>query len=202
MNRLFATGAFAGLALVFAAQSGLAQSYPRNPYDYRPGNAGVMGIGPGGREAYHPNYYSSSPYARYGGYGHGLDYGNGGYGYTPWTYPPNITGLPSQPLASPDSAALESYRSRYSSATVSHPNAAAIDVKVPAQAQLWFQGQQTQQQGPIRFFESPPLDQGKTYAYKIKAVWTDDKGEKVERTRTVQVRSGGHVTLDFRKPQS
>lgn len=191
MRCFFKTSALAVFTGILAVGSSLAQSYPRNPSDYKPGNAGVMGIGPGGREAYHPDYYSSSPFARYWGYGYG-----------PWNYQPNVTGLPSQPMAAPDAVYSGHYHSRYYTSAPSHPNAAAIDVKLPAKAQLWFQGQQVRQDGPVRFFESPPLEEGKTYAYKVKAVWTDENGEKVERTRTVQVRTGAYVTLDLSKPKS
>ncbi len=193
MRFLSITGALAALTLLGEAGSTFAQSYSRQPYDYKPGNAGVMGIGPGGREAYHPDYYSGATY----GYGFGI-YG----GYGPANYSPNITGLPSQPMADPDSANLGAYRSRYYTSSASHPNAAAIDVKVPSGAKLWFQGRQTRQNGTDRFFESPPLEQGKSYAYKVKAVWTNANGEKIERTRTVQVRAGTHVAVDLRKPQS
>jgi uncharacterized protein (TIGR03000 family) len=197
MKRLLLTASFALATLIGAAGHSFAQSYPVRPYDYKPGTAGKMGIGVGGREAYHPDYYSGAP-----GYGYGLYGGYGGYGYGPANNSPNTTGLPSQPMAAPDSSANDSYRSRYYTSSPSHPNAAAIDVKVPAKAKLWFQGRETQQKGADRFFESPPLEQGKSYAYQVKAVWTNEKGEKVERTRTVQVRSGAYVALDLRKPQS
>src|SRR6185437_6185625 len=111
MKRLFLTGALTALAWAATIGDGFAQSYPRHPYDYRPGNAGIMGIGPGGREAYHPQYYSTEP-----------SYGYRGYGYGRWNYWPNITGLPSQPMAAPDYAIREEYRSRYYTASPSHPN--------------------------------------------------------------------------------
>jgi uncharacterized protein (TIGR03000 family) len=117
----------------------------------------------------------------------------------PIVYPPNILGEPSEPEAAPDEVYLEGYRSRSYTISLSHPYAAAIDVSVPAGSQLWFQGQPTQQKGSVRFFESPPLEPGKTYVYKIKAVWTTAKGEKVERTRTLQIHSGDYVRLDLRK---
>jgi uncharacterized protein (TIGR03000 family) len=196
--KLILTGGCAILTVVLAAARCSAQDYPHYPYLYKPGNAGVMGIGPGGREAYRPDYYSTVPHY---GYGFGFYGGYGGYGYGPANYTPNITGLPSVPMANPDEAISPS-RSRAVSVSVSHPNAAAIDVKVPAGARLLVQGQPTRQTGANRFFESPPLEQGKTYAYKIKAMWTNKDGEKVERDRTVQVRAGSHVAVDLRKPSS
>lgn len=192
-------GGYAVLAVLLNSASGSAQSYPHYPYDYKPGNAGIMGIGPGGREAYHPNYYSTAPYY---GYGYGFYGGYGGAGYGPANTTPNITGLPSQPMANPEGSVAESSASASVAVVPSHPNAAALDVKVPDGAQLLVQGQPTRQKGTERFFESPPLERGKTYAYKIKAVWTNRDGEKVERQQTVQVRAGIHVALDLRKSDS
>lgn len=85
------------------------------------------------------------------------------------------------------------------SLTSVHPNAATIDVKVPANARLWFQGEERRQRGPRRFFESPPLEPSKEYAYQVNAEWNDKNGKKVERQQTIDVRAGVRVTLDFRK---
>lgn len=195
MRRLFQLAAFTVLALVLATRNCFAQGYSGAPYLYKPGNAGVMGIGPGGRDAYQPQYYSGAPY-----YGYGM-FGGSGYGSA--YYSPNVTGMPSQPEAAPDESYLQRYPRRKTAALVApaprSPNAAAIDVRVPLGSQLSFQEQQTQQNGSIRFFESPPLEPGRTYAYKIKAVWKDATGEKVEKVRTVQVRAGDYMRLDLRK---
>ncbi len=205
MRRIFATATFATLVFMLGTGESFAQTqgYSGSPYLHKPGNAGVMGIGPGGREAYQPQYYSSAPYFGYGafgGYGWGM---NSGYGYGPANYFPNTTGMPSQPEAAPDASYLQRRRpgnfTAIAAAAPTNPNAAAIDVAVPAGSQLMVQGQQTQQKGRVRFFESPPLQPGKTYAYKLQAVWTNPNGEQVERTRTVQVHAGDYVRLDLRK---
>lgn len=184
------------LPLMMLTETCFAQNYPHYPYDYRPGTAGIMGIGPGGREAYHPDYYSAAP-----GYHYGFGM-YGGYGGGPAYYPPNIVGLPSQPTASPDAPYAYSYRSFRRLIPPSQANAAAIDIKLPPGAKLWFQGQLTQQKGSYRFFESPALKPGQAFAYQIKALWTDEKGEKVERKRTLRIHAGDHVILDLRKPAS
>jgi len=203
MERLFKTTALAVLTLMWATGNSSAQGYSGAPYLYKPGNAGIMGIGPGGREAYQPQYYSSAPYFGYGmfgGYGWGM---NSGYGYGPANSSPNVTGMPSAPEAAPDESYLQRRRpgatAAVAAAAPTNPNAAAIDVAVPAGSQLMVQGQQTQQKGRVRFFESPPLQPGKTYAYKLQALWTNANGEKVERTRTVQVHAGDYVRLDLRR---
>jgi uncharacterized protein (TIGR03000 family) len=76
------------------------------------------------------------------------------------------------------------------------PNAAFMNVRVPSNAQVWFDGENTQQRGDLRRFVSPPLDPGKTFTYEIKASWTEN-GRQVERTRKVHVRSGQRVNVDF-----
>lgn len=121
------------------------------------------------------------------------------YGYGPANVSPNVLGEPSEPEANPDELFLEAYRPHYYHLSLSHPYAASIDVKVPAGAQLWFEGQKTQQQGSYRIFESPPLEPGKIYSYKVKARWTNAKGEIVERTRTLQIHAGTYVKLDLQK---
>jgi hypothetical protein len=51
------------------------------------------------------------------------------YGHRPAiVYPRNILGEPSEPEATPDEVFLEAYRSRYCVLSLSHPNAATIDV--------------------------------------------------------------------------
>lgn len=121
------------------------------------------------------------------------------YGYGPANLPRNILGEPSEPEATPDEVYLENYRRRYYTIALAHPYAAVIDLIVPAGSELWFQGLKTRQKGSFRFFESPPLEPGKTYTYTIKTVWTNAKGEKVERTRAVQIRAGDYLRLDLRR---
>jgi uncharacterized protein (TIGR03000 family) len=184
MRRLWTPATLAALSLLVLIGSSFGQAYPRHPYEYKPGNAGVMGIGPGGREAYHPDYYTPAPGTIYG-------YGPGYY------YPPNITGMPSEPMALPDSVQPGRSVSRYGPSPAA-TNAAAIDVKVPAGARLWFQGRETRQRGTERFFESPPLAEGKHYAYQVKVQWTDENGKVIERKRNIEVRPGAHITVDLR----
>jgi uncharacterized protein (TIGR03000 family) len=78
--------------------------------------------------------------------------------------------------------------------------AASITVEVPADAELWFAGTKTMQKGNVRQFVSPPLTPGKDFYYRILARWTDD-GRTVEQTRTITVRAGEHLQVDFPGPQ-
>ncbi|HEY7330781.1 MAG TPA: hypothetical protein VH592_24280, partial [Gemmataceae bacterium] len=151
MRRIIVT-ALAPLILMTGTGRSFAQSYPRYPYEYRPGNAGMMGIGPGGREAYHPQYYSAAPYYGYSSYGSPGWGMYGGYGYGPANAIPNVSGMPSMPAAAPDESYLQMPLPRASEPFTTNPNAAAIDVKVPPGPQLLFQGRPTQQEGSLRLF--------------------------------------------------
>jgi uncharacterized protein (TIGR03000 family) len=71
-----------------------------------------------------------------------------------------------------------------------------ITVVVPADAEVFFDGAPTSQKGAERLFVSPDLEPGKTYSYEVLARWKE-KGQTVERTRTVPVSSGARVRVSF-----
>jgi uncharacterized protein (TIGR03000 family) len=77
------------------------------------------------------------------------------------------------------------------------PNAVTIDVRVPANAEIWFEGQKTSQMGSFRRFISPPLEPGKEYTYEIRASWTEEKGPPQEQKRQINVRAGERQTLNL-----
>lgn len=84
----------------------------------------------------------------------------------------------------------------YDSLTMAQTDeAASITVRVPADAQLWFNGTPTKAAGRIREFRSPPLPAG-TYIYHVQARWSEN-GEKVTETRQVEVTPGANVEVDF-----
>jgi uncharacterized protein (TIGR03000 family) len=130
-------------------------------------------------------YYGSSAFNTPGMYAAPMTYG-GGYasttgtpgGYTSGStttqafYPPGTTG---------DMRAL-------------------VDVMVPADAQVWFDGESTSQRGTDRLFRSPPLESGQNYSYEVKASWTES-GKQVEQTRKVRVRPGERVQVNFLAPE-
>ena len=58
-----------------------------------------------------------------------------------------------------------------------------VHVRLPGDADLWFGGDKTSQTGSTREFVTPELKQDKDYIYTLKARWTDQDGEPVERTR-------------------
>jgi uncharacterized protein (TIGR03000 family) len=73
---------------------------------------------------------------------------------------------------------------------------ALIDVQVPADAQITFDGESTSQTGTERLFRSPPLPPGQDFSYEVKARWTEN-GKDIERTRKVRVRAGERMSVNF-----
>ena len=75
-------------------------------------------------------------------------------------------------------------------------NRARIWLSVPADAQVWFDGEPTKQTGELRHFVSPPLAPGRSYTYDVRVRWTKD-GKPVEEERRVRVRAGASSWSDF-----
>ena len=153
----------------------------------------------------------------YGGWGFGYGYGIGyypgyyGYGYPIYAY----SGVyPSYGYSG--FYPSYSYGSVYSSPVVStvylnsdppvvtapqpQPampnNKALIHVTVPADAQVWFEGQATTRTGTERDYYSPELPSDNPYAYNIKARWMQS-GQPIERTLTVKVQRNKRAVADF-----
>jgi uncharacterized protein (TIGR03000 family) len=82
----------------------------------------------------------------------------------------------------------------YCSAADDH--AAVIDVRVPADAVIQFDGRQTTTTGPERRFVSPPLTPGKEYVYQVSVRWHKG-GREVTRTRSPSVRAGERLNVAF-----
>jgi uncharacterized protein (TIGR03000 family) len=75
-------------------------------------------------------------------------------------------------------------------------NTARVDVRLPADAELWFEGQKTSQMGTERTFRSPDLEPKQDYVYNVRARWEAD-GKPMDQTRKVTVHAGDHVVVDF-----
>ena len=74
--------------------------------------------------------------------------------------------------------------------------AALINVSVPANAEISFEGEETAQTGSFRQFISPPLTHGHEYFYDIEVNWVED-GRKTSRSRRISVHAGDVVNLSF-----
>jgi uncharacterized protein (TIGR03000 family) len=78
---------------------------------------------------------------------------------------------------------------------------ATLVVRLPADARLVIDGQQTKQTGSERHFYSPPLAPGKSYHYTLEWSYRKD-GKPVMRTKVVHVRAGDEIDVDLRKDEA
>jgi uncharacterized protein (TIGR03000 family) len=76
------------------------------------------------------------------------------------------------------------------------PGSALIIVKLPAEAELWFDGFKTSQGGSYRQFLTPPLQSANNFRYLIQARWLIHDAE-LSRSEEVQVTPGGTVVVNF-----
>jgi uncharacterized protein (TIGR03000 family) len=138
----------------------------------------------------HPGYYGGGRYREYYSYGRGW----GGFA----NYPDS---LPAYPPLGP----FRTYRVAVQPPAHVEPmpitvppadGAARLEVQAPPDAEIWIEGSKTQQTGPTRWYFSPPLGPGVTYAYQIRARWMVD-GRPVEQTQTVAVSAGARVRVQF-----
>jgi uncharacterized protein (TIGR03000 family) len=76
-------------------------------------------------------------------------------------------------------------------------NSASIQLRVPANAEVWFDNTRTKSTGSLRTFLSPPLETGKTFSYVVHARWTDSSGKVIDQTKQVEVQAGQRSRADF-----
>jgi uncharacterized protein (TIGR03000 family) len=74
-----------------------------------------------------------------------------------------------------------------------------LEVRVPANAEIWIDGAKTVQSGALREFISPPIEPGRNYAYELKVKWMENGAER-EQVRNVAVRPGQLVRVDLTQP--
>jgi uncharacterized protein (TIGR03000 family) len=100
------------------------------------------------------------------------------------------------PVVSPAPPTSESFFN----APVRDNRTVLIDVRVPADAKIWFDDDPTKQSGAERQFVSPPLTPGKYFEYQIRAQWNEN-GKKLERTKRVTFQAGDRIHLDLGSAQ-
>ncbi len=139
--------------------------------------------------------------------------GYGGYGYG-WNYPGYYNGTSQYYETQPgyysneaipeyaDSAPIAGDRIYGASArTTEDSNAVRVELRVPADAKVSFEGEKTIQTGNWRRYVSPPITPGENYTYDIQANWMEN-GRQVTRTRHVPVHAGQMVRVDFLRRES
>ena len=135
---------------------------------------------------YSPGYTASRLVSPPAGVGLRTSDGASPADYTAPTYPvpsPNYTNI--YPISPPLSMVKTDARAK-------------VEVRVPEDAEVWFDGQTTTQTGTDRTYSSPPLEEGSNYVYEVRARWNAD-GKPVDQTRTIKVHAGGNAVVDFLK---
>jgi len=158
---------------------------------------GYYAPGPYYGSTWSPNYYSYTSY-----YPSNFAY-YPTYSYSSWSTP-DYYGYRSYSMAptyAVDNPSLRTYQSFYPSfapmPVESGNHTALIEVRVPAGAEVLFDGSTTKQTGTFRSFVSPPLESGRDYSYEVQAKWTDENGKAVDQKRTIRVNPGQRTTVDF-----
>ena len=114
------------------------------------------------------------------------------YSSTPVYYYP----IPSN-VAVANNAAPASDEDYAYGATEEAGNVVRINVRVPVNAEVSFDGNKTSQTGSLRSFVTPALERGKEYSYEIRVRWVE-AGRPVEQARKINIRPGDRLTLEFR----
>jgi uncharacterized protein (TIGR03000 family) len=111
--------------------------------------------------------------------------------YQPWT-----RDLPTNPPGEgfPQASVPATSESFYPSTPVERE--VMVNVKVPANAKVTFNGTATKQAGTNRRYVSPPIAGGRGYSYDVQATWTQN-GRPVTLSRRIAVRAGDVVNLSF-----
>ena len=161
------------------------------------GSAGRNNGGGGGGRGYGGGGYGGGGYYGGGLFG-GLGYYGGGYG---GGYAPNYyDGTPAYSNYADPAALVPPNQARQAYYPAPVQDSVNVNVLVPvADAQVWFQGRATTQQGMQRLFESPSLAPNHSYTYSIKARWMEN-GQAVNQERQVNVQAGQNITVNFREP--
>jgi uncharacterized protein (TIGR03000 family) len=76
----------------------------------------------------------------------------------------------------------------------------SIEMRVPPDAEVWFDGAKTTQTGTHRRYLSPALTPGRPYAYHVRVRWTHPTNGKVEESKRVPFHAGDKVRADFSVP--
>jgi uncharacterized protein (TIGR03000 family) len=209
-------GGFTAYHSAYTGRQGGYNGFHSGYSGYRGGYSAYRG-GYGGY-AYHDHDgyrggYRGFNYPGGGYYGYGYGYGAGVGLYTaPYlydTYSPTYYYSPPSSVIVTSPATLPEETADVPVAPPAAPVAppatvddgrALVQVVVPADAKVWFNGALTTTGGEQRVFASPALVPGRDYHYEIRARWTDG-GRVADQTRTVVVRANARVAVDFTAPE-
>ncbi|HYV38731.1 MAG TPA: TIGR03000 domain-containing protein [Gemmataceae bacterium] len=73
---------------------------------------------------------------------------------------------------------------------------ATVEVWLPANAELWINGNKMTETGPRRSFNTDALTKGQTLSVEVQVKWMD-KGSQQTQTRSVQLQAGNQRVMNF-----
>jgi len=156
-----------------------------------------------------PFSYGTGYYGRYGGYGYGgYGYGYGSrpyYGYSSGYYSsPSYYDSGSYVYTEPSTVyTTPSYSTSYADTASysSTDNSGTIVVRVPANAELFWNGTRSTMTGPERRFGTLPLGaEGATQEFTAR--WMGPNGQMVSQSRQVRGMPNQVAVVDFTQPQT
>jgi uncharacterized protein (TIGR03000 family) len=202
-SRFFApiTAALTAALLCLPAAPAPAAGYPgtnggfhANPFGGYQGNFSGFRGNFNGNPGYYPGYFSSQGgYSSSTGFGayYTPSYSRPGPGYNSYFTPYTLYSGTGSSYVSP----------AYQPPGPPPPDGtAAVGVHVPADAEVFFNGDSTKQTGEQREFITPTLPVGRMYEYEVRAHWKEN-GKDVDETRTITVRANQRAEVDFTQPQ-
>jgi uncharacterized protein (TIGR03000 family) len=107
------------------------------------------------------------------------------------------TGTTPDTTAVPDT---QSAAGQDTSGQTAKDDTAHLKFVLPANAEVYVEGQKTNLTGTDREFVSPPLTPGKKFVYTVRVRYTKEDGKVVDETRKVRVSAGNWWQVDFTKP--
>lgn len=174
------------------------------PYGFYRPYYGFGGFGPGFGLGYGLGYgFGGFGWGGYGlgGYGWG-GYGLGGYGWG--GYQPYGTTIvnPTTVVVAPPAGGQAPTGDGAPAQTPPPPdNSAHLQLIVPENAEVLFDGGRTTQTGTNREFVSPQLPAGKLFDYTITVRSTDAEGNVKTDKRVIHVRANDWYRIDFTRPE-
>jgi uncharacterized protein (TIGR03000 family) len=158
-----------------------------------------------GRRYYDGGYYGRGYYGSWYGRGY-YPWGVGvSVGSAPWYYGGYSGAYPrgvyydSMPVFYGAPAESVTYStSAYTPDTSTANDRAHLRIIIPAdRADIWIQGEKSEQDRVSQDYVSPPLTTGKKFYYEVRARWTDANGKAVESSREIPIYAGQSMVVDF-----
>jgi uncharacterized protein (TIGR03000 family) len=90
------------------------------------------------------------------------------------------------------------YATYYQLNAPAETSTATIRMRLPSDAQVWFDGEATSQKGTLREFTTPALTPGAEYVYHVRVQWYES-GKPMEQKSDIKLHAGDMVNFALSK---